>query len=131
MKPEEILAEALRVLREGGTILYPTDTVWGLGCDATNPEAVARIEGDPFHRRRPGGGERRPHDDHLPAGHLRAGRCPWRPLAPGPQYRGRRWVRGHPHPPDGLVQEPGVQAGPAHRKHIGQHFRRTHPAAFY
>jgi len=43
MKPEEILAEALRTLREGGTILYPTDTVWGLGCDATNPAAVARI----------------------------------------------------------------------------------------
>lgn len=43
MKPEEILAEALKTLRDGGTILYPTDTVWGLGCDATNPEAVARI----------------------------------------------------------------------------------------
>ena len=43
MKPEEILAETLRVLRDGGTILYPTDTVWGLGCDATNPKAVARI----------------------------------------------------------------------------------------
>lgn len=43
MKPEEILAEALKTLREGGTILYPTDTVWGLGCDATNPAAVARI----------------------------------------------------------------------------------------
>ena len=43
MKKEEIFAEALRVLREGGTILYPTDTVWGLGCDATNPEAVAKI----------------------------------------------------------------------------------------
>ena len=43
MKAEEILAEALRTLREGGTILYPTDTVWGLGCDATNPAAVARI----------------------------------------------------------------------------------------
>ncbi len=43
MKPEEILAEALRVVREGGTILYPTDTVWGLGCDATNAAAVARI----------------------------------------------------------------------------------------
>lgn len=43
MKAEEILSEALRVLREGGTILYPTDTVWGLGCDATNPAAVARI----------------------------------------------------------------------------------------
>ena len=43
MKPQEIQSEALRVLREGGTILYPTDPVWGLGCDATNPEAVARI----------------------------------------------------------------------------------------
>lgn len=43
MKPEEILAEALKTLRAGGTILYPTDTVWGLGCDATNPEAVAHI----------------------------------------------------------------------------------------
>ena len=36
-------SEALEVLRNGGVILYPTDTVWGLGCDATNPEAVARI----------------------------------------------------------------------------------------
>ena len=43
MKPEEILGEALRVLREGGTILYPTDTVWGIGCDATNPSAVAKV----------------------------------------------------------------------------------------
>lgn len=39
----EVLAQALKVLREGGVILYPTDTVWGLGCDATNPEAVKRI----------------------------------------------------------------------------------------
>jgi len=43
MKPEEILNKALQTLRDGGTILYPTDTVWGLGCDATNPAAVARI----------------------------------------------------------------------------------------
>ena len=43
MSPQEIQSEALRVLREGGTILYPTDTVWGLGCDATNPAAVAKI----------------------------------------------------------------------------------------
>ena len=43
MKPEEILNEALKTLRDGGTILYPTDTVWGLGCDAPNPEAVAKI----------------------------------------------------------------------------------------
>ena len=35
--------EAVRVLREGGIILFPTDTVWGLGCDATNAEAVDRI----------------------------------------------------------------------------------------
>ncbi len=38
-----IYSKALEVLRDGGIILYPTDTVWGLGCDATNPEAVARI----------------------------------------------------------------------------------------
>ena len=34
---------ALRVLREGGVILYPTDTVWGIGCDATCAQAVARV----------------------------------------------------------------------------------------
>ena len=35
--------EAVRILRSGGIILYPTDTVWGLGCDATNAAAVQRI----------------------------------------------------------------------------------------
>lgn len=39
----EDLHEAVRVMRNGGIILYPTDTVWGIGCDATNTEAVARI----------------------------------------------------------------------------------------
>lgn len=39
----EDIQAALRVLREGGIIVYPTDTVWGLGCDATNTEAVARL----------------------------------------------------------------------------------------
>jgi L-threonylcarbamoyladenylate synthase len=37
------LQSALRVLRSGGIIVYPTDTVWGIGCDATNAEAVAKI----------------------------------------------------------------------------------------
>ncbi len=37
------LLQALKVLQEGGVILYPTDTVWGIGCDATNEEAVKRI----------------------------------------------------------------------------------------
>ena len=40
---QESIQKALEVLRAGGIILYPTDTVWGLGCDATNPEAVAKI----------------------------------------------------------------------------------------
>ena len=40
---KEDLQEALRVLRNGGIIVYPTDTVWGIGCDATNAEAVAKI----------------------------------------------------------------------------------------
>lgn len=37
------LNKALEVLRTGGVLLYPTDTIWGIGCDATNAEAVARI----------------------------------------------------------------------------------------
>ena len=40
---KEDLQEALRVLRNGGIIVYPTDTVWGIGCDATNAEAVKSI----------------------------------------------------------------------------------------
>jgi L-threonylcarbamoyladenylate synthase len=40
---KEDLQEALRVLRDGGIIVYPTDTVWGIGCDATNAEAVKKI----------------------------------------------------------------------------------------
>ncbi len=39
----EDLIKAVEVLKNGGVILYPTDTVWGIGCDATNPEAVARV----------------------------------------------------------------------------------------
>ena len=37
---KQAIKEALAVLNAGGVILYPTDTVWGLGCDATNPQAV-------------------------------------------------------------------------------------------
>lgn len=40
---KESLDRALKVLNEGGIILYPTDTIWGLGCDATNTKAVERI----------------------------------------------------------------------------------------
>lgn len=45
MEPE-LIAEvrtSAKILTEGGTIVYPTDTVWGIGCDATDPLAVARI----------------------------------------------------------------------------------------
>lgn len=37
------IKRACQVLNEGGIILYPTDTIWGIGCDATNPEAVSRV----------------------------------------------------------------------------------------
>ncbi len=43
MDLREDINNALKVLREGGVILYPTDTVWGLGCDATDREAVAKV----------------------------------------------------------------------------------------
>lgn len=37
------IIKAIEILNSGGIILYPTDTIWGIGCDATNPEAVAKI----------------------------------------------------------------------------------------
>ena len=43
MKTEDDIRNAVEVMRKGGVILYPTDTVWGIRCDATNAEAVARV----------------------------------------------------------------------------------------
>ncbi|TDU42658.1 L-threonylcarbamoyladenylate synthase [Gelidibacter sediminis] len=37
------ISNAVQILRDGGLLLYPTDTVWGIGCDATNPEAVKKV----------------------------------------------------------------------------------------
>ena len=37
------IQKCVEVLRKGGSILYPTDTIWGIGCDATDPEAVAKV----------------------------------------------------------------------------------------
>lgn len=39
----EEIKKACQVMREGGVILYPTDTIWGIGCDATNEDAVRRV----------------------------------------------------------------------------------------
>ena len=43
MTKEEDIRQAIETMRKGGVILYPTDTVWGIGCDATNAEAVKRV----------------------------------------------------------------------------------------
>ena len=43
MNRKEDIQNAVEVMRRGGVILYPTDTVWGIGCDATNEEAVAKV----------------------------------------------------------------------------------------
>ena len=43
MSREEDIRNAVETMRKGGVILYPTDTVWGIGCDATNAEAVKRV----------------------------------------------------------------------------------------
>ena len=40
---EQIIQQTVEVLRHGGTILYPTDTIWGIGCDARNRDAVERL----------------------------------------------------------------------------------------
>lgn len=43
MNTSDAINEALAVLKKGGVILYPTDTVWGIGCDATNEAAVSKV----------------------------------------------------------------------------------------
>lgn len=43
MSREEDIRNAVTTMRQGGVILYPTDTVWGIGCDATNEEAVRKV----------------------------------------------------------------------------------------
>lgn len=43
MDAKSVINDAVKVLREGGVILYPTDSVWGIGCDATNEAAVAKV----------------------------------------------------------------------------------------
>ena len=43
MTREEDIRKAVETMRKGGVILYPTDTVWGIGCDATNVKAVKRV----------------------------------------------------------------------------------------
>lgn len=43
MEFQDDIEQALDVLRKGGLILYPTDTIWGIGCDATNADAVQKI----------------------------------------------------------------------------------------
>lgn len=40
---EKDIEKSLKVLEEGGTLLYPTDTIWGIGCDATNKKAVEKV----------------------------------------------------------------------------------------
>ena len=40
---QSVIEEAVKTIKNGGVILYPTDTIWGLGCDATNPIAVNKV----------------------------------------------------------------------------------------
>ena len=43
MNVQEDIRKAVEVMKNGGVILYPTDTVWGIGCDATNAKAVEKV----------------------------------------------------------------------------------------
>jgi L-threonylcarbamoyladenylate synthase len=40
---QKVIEQAILILQKGGVILYPADTIWGIGCDATDPEAVQRV----------------------------------------------------------------------------------------
>ena len=39
----EVIKKCIKVLNKGGVILYPTDTIWGIGCDATNSTAIKKV----------------------------------------------------------------------------------------
>lgn len=43
MDIKQAVEEAVKILKDGGVILYPSDSLWGLGCDATNPKAVEKL----------------------------------------------------------------------------------------
>ncbi|MBR4803117.1 MAG: threonylcarbamoyl-AMP synthase [Bacteroidales bacterium] len=43
MNKQEIIVKTVEVLNAGGVIIYPTDTIWGIGCDATNPQAIDKV----------------------------------------------------------------------------------------
>jgi L-threonylcarbamoyladenylate synthase len=43
MNYKDIIDKSVKVLNEGGVILYPTDTIWGLGCDGSNEEAISKL----------------------------------------------------------------------------------------
>tara|TARA_B100001250_G_scaffold14081_1_gene12359 strand:+ start:5314 stop:5892 length:579 start_codon:yes stop_codon:yes gene_type:complete len=40
---KKVVKQAIEILNDGGVILYPTDTIWGIGCDANNPSAIAKV----------------------------------------------------------------------------------------
>ena len=40
---EKEIQKCIEVRKTGGSILYPTDTIWGIGCDATDPDAVSKV----------------------------------------------------------------------------------------
>ena len=49
MMYDQNLEEAISILDKGGTILFPTDTIWGIGCDACNAQAIQKIQALKFH----------------------------------------------------------------------------------
>ena len=40
---KEVITESVKILEKGGVILYPSDTIWGIGCDATNEKSIKKI----------------------------------------------------------------------------------------
>ena len=139
-----VFSDAVETLRRGGVILYPTDTVWGLGCDATNPEAVRKIYDI----------KKRPDSKSLvllasdldmvaryireiPDMAIRLVEVNDRPMTiiypdaiTGKEYRGLaengRWKRRDKNPDGGFLQGSGPQVRKADSIHLRKHFRRTY-----
>ena len=130
---KEAIQQALEVLRKGGIILYPTDTVWGIGCDATNPEAVAKV----YEMKRRADSKSLVllasdmdmicrYVKEVPEMAIQLVEVNDKPMTiiyPGAERSGRGWNSRYTHPYDGFLSAAYRTFRPSDRFDISKHFR--------
>ena len=114
MDRRQDIQNAVEVLRKGGIILYPTDTVWGIGCDATNAEAVEKVYK-----------MKQRDDSKAMIGHKTHDGDLGQRREPGTQPVGRRRKHCHANHAGRVLERAVFPLPEAHRLHKRQHQRRA------